>query len=65
MKFTVKGMTCGHCVGAITRAIEAIGASAHVDLESRTVRVDGTRDAAVVRRAIEAEGYTVVAVDPT
>lgn len=60
MKLTVEGMTCGHCVRAITRAIEALGGRVHVDLEANTVDVDGVADEAAVRRAIEDEGYRIV-----
>lgn len=60
MKFDVEGMTCGHCVRAITGAVEAIGGSAKVDLDAGTVEVEGVQDEAAVRRAIEGEGYTVV-----
>jgi copper chaperone len=63
MKFNVEGMTCGHCVNAITRAVERIGARADVDLAGRTVSVTGASDAAAVREAIEREGYTVTGVE--
>lgn len=65
MKLTVEGMTCGHCVGAVSRAVEALSARALVDLDAGTVWVEGTQDVAAVRKAIEGEGYTVADVDCT
>ena len=40
--FKVEGMTCGGCVGAVTRAVQAVDkdAKVEVDLASRTVKVD-------------------------
>lgn len=64
MRFSVEGMTCDHCVRAITRAIERLGGSARVDLAGRGVEIDGPVDAAAARRAIEEEGYVVVSDDP-
>ena len=60
MTLNVQGMTCGHCVRAVERAIEALGGQARVDLEAGTVEVEGVGDEAAVRRAIESEGYRVV-----
>ena len=40
--FKVDGMTCGGCVGAVTRAVQTVDkdAKAEVDLASKTVKVD-------------------------
>ena len=40
--FKVEGMTCGGCVGAVTRAIQAVDkdAKVEVDLAGKTVKVD-------------------------
>jgi len=61
MKFTVEGMTCGHCVRAITRAVQALDPAARVavDLETKSVAVEADLPAARVAAAIAAEGYTV------
>ncbi len=64
MQLKVDGMTCAHCERAITRAIEALGGRAQVDLAGGRVTVEGVADEAAVRRAIEGEGYAVAAVDP-
>lgn len=63
MKLTVEGMTCEHCVGAVKRAVERLGAEAEVNLAEGTVVVNGTDDVAAVRAAIVAAGYTVTSTD--
>lgn len=65
MKFTVEGMTCGHCVRAVTQAIEPLapGSRVVVDLTAKTVYVDDGPDPAFVAAAIEAAGYTVIGTD--
>ena len=64
MKFTVDGMTCGHCVRAITRAVQALDPAARVDvdLDAKTVAVDADLPAERVAAAIAAEGYSVTSV---
>lgn len=59
----VSGMTCGHCVSAITSAVSALPGvtGVDVDLEAESVRVEGTPDAAAVTAAIEDAGYDVAA----
>ncbi|HEY1027332.1 MAG TPA: cation transporter [Pseudomonas sp.] len=60
-QFKVGGMSCGHCVRAITRAIQALDQAARVevDLAAGLVRVDARLDAAQVQAAIREEGYEV------
>ncbi|MCW8309478.1 cation transporter [Acidiphilium sp. PA] len=57
----VSGMTCGHCVAAVTRAVNTVPMveGVKVDLERGEVMVDGHPDAAAVRTAIVDEGYEV------
>ncbi|MDB5796261.1 MAG: copper chaperone [Paucimonas sp.] len=57
----VEGMTCGGCVRRVTRAIQSLdgGADVHVDLSSKTVRVDSTTALSGIRYAIESAGYQV------
>lgn len=59
--FQVQGMSCGHCVKAVTQAIEALDASAqvHIDLPSGRVEVQSQYSRDVLKRAIAEEGYTV------
>jgi len=61
MVLEVRGMSCGHCVSAITSAVSALSgvAGVDVDLGAGTVRVSGTPDAAHVTAAIEDAGYDV------
>lgn len=59
--FKVTGMTCGHCVRAVTDAVHSVdpGAAVEVDLKSNRVTVrDGTALADQIAGAIAAEGYT-------
>lgn len=57
----VQGMTCGHCVSAITTAVEALPGvtGVEVNLEAGTVRVDGTAERVTVAAAIDDAGYDV------
>lgn len=66
MKLIVEGMTCDHCVRAITRAIRTLdgGAEVRVDVAGGTVTIDGGVDAGLAAAAIEAEGYRVTAMEP-
>lgn len=63
MRFKVSGMTCGHCVAAVTKAVQAVPAvdAVSVDLDSGIVTVTGQPDAHAVRNAIVEEGYEVAA----
>jgi copper chaperone len=57
--FTVQGMSCGHCVKAITQALQARdpAASVRVDLGAREVGVESSLSAEEVLAAITEEGY--------
>ena len=61
--YTVVGMTCAHCVSAVTEEVTQVpGVSAvDVDLESGglTVTSDAPVDEAAVRAAVEEAGYSV------
>ncbi|SEI52540.1 copper chaperone [Azotobacter beijerinckii] len=62
-KFQVKGMSCGHCVRAVTQAVQALDAVAEVqvDLPTGEVRVASELSAERLMAAIREEGYEVVA----
>ena len=64
LQLKVSGMTCGHCVSAVTKAVKAVPSVADVtvSLERGEVSVQGTPDVAAVREAIVAEGYEVQSV---
>ncbi|SAK97344.1 heavy metal transport/detoxification protein [Caballeronia pedi] len=56
--FQVSDMTCGHCAGVISRAIEETlpGAKFSIDIDKGVVTVDG--DEALAIEAIRAAGYS-------
>jgi len=58
----VENMSCGHCVGAVTKAVQAIDAAAkvEVDLASKTVKIDSATPLAPLKSAIADAGYPVV-----
>ena len=58
--FDVKGMTCDHCVHAVTEAAKSVEGvtDARVDLASNSAEVAGEGfDAAKIIEAIKEEGY--------
>lgn len=59
-QFLVADMSCGHCVGAITKAIQAADAGARVspDLASHKLSVESRLSAAVLAELIREAGYT-------
>lgn len=59
----VEGMTCQHCVRAVTAAIQARdpGAKVAVDLASGSVSVETALDRAAVAATVAGEGYQVAA----
>ena len=60
--YSVPGMTCQHCVDAITSEVGQVPGvqSVIVDLENKTVTVDAPAvDDAAVRAAIDEAGYVV------
>lgn len=59
--FNVQGMSCGHCVKAITQAVQAMdpAASVRVDLAAKEVGVESALNADQVSEAIREEGYEV------
>ncbi len=62
--FNVQGMTCGHCVKAVTRALQAQDAEAivEVDLGHKQVKVQSALQAAQILQLIREEGYQAEAV---
>ena len=61
--YPVTGMTCGHCVNAISSEVTKVPgiATVAVDLKAKTVTVAGeSPDDVAVRAAIDEAGYTVV-----
>ncbi len=61
--YTVKGMTCGHCVSSVKEEVGEVAGvtSVEVDLTSGllTVDSDGPVDVAKIVAAVEEAGYEV------
>ena len=60
-QFDVQGMTCGHCVKAVTATVMRLDPAAKVaiDLPSGRVAIDSTVDRERLAGAIRDEGYSV------
>ena len=61
--YSVEGMSCEHCVSAITSEVGKVAGidDVAVDLDAKTVTVTGqTVDDAAVRAAVDEAGYTLV-----
>lgn len=62
--YTVKGMTCGHCVQSVTEEVSEVAGvrGVEVDLASGRVTVSSDQpvDDAAVRAAVAEAGYEVV-----
>ena len=69
ISFEVADMSCGHCVGSITKAVSAVdpGAKLTADLASHRVHIEpGAASAAELGSAIRDAGFTPVQVgDPS
>jgi copper chaperone len=59
--YSVPEISCGHCKSTIEAAVQGLGgvARVEVDIDAKTVIVDGGDDDAIVT-AIEDAGYDVV-----
>ena len=60
-RFTVTGMTCGHCEMAVKRAIKQIdaGADIQIDRAQNLVQVQSSQPRAALAAAIQEAGYAV------
>ena len=60
----ISGMMCQHCVAHVTKAIEALGAQAQIDLEAGTasVKAPSAVTAEQLRSAVADAGYEVISV---
>jgi copper chaperone CopZ len=61
MEITVKGMSCGHCAAAVTKALEVLPGVSQVKIDLATGRVTFASDKPVpqeeLARVIKAAGY--------
>lgn len=57
----VEGMSCGHCIRAVTNAIQALDQTAKVavDLAAKRVVAETSLPRADLVRAVEEEGFNV------
>ena len=59
--YTVTGMTCGHCVSAVTEEVTQVPGVTSVDVDLATGRLtvtsDGPVDDDAVRAAVDEAGY--------
>jgi len=62
-ELTVEDMSCGHCVGRVTKSVQALDkdAKVEVDLPTKKVKIDSTADIDKIAEAIVAAGYPVTA----
>lgn len=62
-KLKVSGMSCQHCVAAVTRALSQVPGveSAAVSLEQGQATVSGRADVERLIQAVEREGYRAAA----
>ncbi len=60
--YNVAGMSCAHCVAAVSEEVGQIPGAEHVevDLDAGTLSVRGDVTAAEVREAVEEAGYGLV-----
>ena len=59
LELTLPTMTCGHCVGVVTKAIQQVDPQAKVeaDLPNHRVRVHTTVQRETIVAAVDAAGY--------
>lgn len=59
MILNVTGMTCQHCVSAVTKALQGVMGveSAEVSLEDKQAVVMGDADSQALVQAVKSEGY--------
>lgn len=64
-RFKVEGMSCGHCVAAVTREIQALDPAARVqvDLAAGRVEVDSTLTTEQLITQIDQAGYAAYPAD--
>lgn len=62
LRYQVEGMSCGHCVQTITKAVQAVDPAAEVsvDLAAGRVSVGNSDKANAIAVAIGAAGYKAV-----
>lgn len=61
----IDGMSCGHCVAAVEKALKSVGGvqAVTVSLEEGRASVQGNADRAAMIAAVAEEGYTATLQD--
>lgn len=59
IEFNVEGMSCGHCVSMVTKAVKSVDpqAEVEVDLATHKVRVETQEDREAIAGALADAGY--------
>jgi len=59
-KLKIEGMSCGHCVMHVKKALSNVGgvSAVEVDLQSGEAQIEGSAEGAALIQAVEAEGYS-------
>ena len=59
MEFNVPNMSCGHCVGVITKTLQQLDVDAkiNVDLPAKKVTVETAQERQTVANALTEAGY--------
>jgi len=59
MEFDIPAISCGHCVKAVTEAVQSLdpAAKVSVDLASKKVRVETSQDRTALVAALTEAGY--------
>jgi copper chaperone len=62
IEFQTEGMSCGHCVKAVTQALQAVDASAQVvvDLATQSVKIESGAARSALVAAMDEAGYPVL-----
>jgi copper ion binding protein len=58
----VGGMSCNHCVNAVTKSVKSVDPQAKVDvnLDTQNVRIDSSANLNIIADAIIEAGYPVI-----
>ena len=59
IEFDIQAMSCGHCARSIDEAVKQLDPQARVevDLASKKVKIESTRDRAALAEALSEAGY--------
>ena len=59
MEFSIPDMSCGHCAGVITKAVQQLDADAmiSIDLPAKKVTIETVHDRQTVASALAEAGY--------